>query len=520
MTAGAVSAGRLPRRLLLAGAAGSVLVAVGGVGAGALPRPDPDRGWLGITVLASTATTRSLSTALAVVGVVLLVGAWWRTRRVLDGLAPSALIRATAVWSLPLLVAPPMFSRDVYAYAGQALVAARSLDPYDAGPSAVGGDVAANVDDVWLDTPSPYGPAFLGPASLVLRGTGDDVVPAVLLLRLLAVLGLVLTAWALPRLARACGVPAQRALWLGLANPLGLLHGVAGAHNDALMVGLLVTGLALALRPPPRPPEAASSDASPDEGRDAPRSGARHWGMTRPSTPTLASWQGLVAAGAVVALAGLVKAPALAALPFLVLAVPGVRARVRAGVALAAGAVATAIAVTLASGLGWGWLSTLTTGRERLSLFSPTTGLGVAVGQVLEAVGAVDDAADAREAVLAIGVLAALAVSAGLLLRVPRLGAVQALGLALLVVVVLSPTVQAWYVLWGVVLLAAVVGPRTAAALGAACLVLCLTVWPGGRSVVRPPLYGVPLVAAAVAAAVVWRRAAVEAGDRAPAANS
>ena len=42
-------------------------------------------------------------------------------------------------------------------------------------------------------------------------------------------------------------MPADRALWLGVLNPLVLLHFVSGAHNDALLVGLLVAGLVLVL---------------------------------------------------------------------------------------------------------------------------------------------------------------------------------------------------------------------------------------------------------------------------------
>jgi hypothetical protein len=57
--------------------------------------------------------------------------------------------------------------------------------------------------------------------------------------RLLAVLGLLLAGWALHRLGR------ERALWLGVANPLVLLHLVGGMHNEALMLGLLLAGLAV-----------------------------------------------------------------------------------------------------------------------------------------------------------------------------------------------------------------------------------------------------------------------------------
>ena len=151
----------------------------------------------------------------------------------------------------------------------------------------------------------------------------------------------------------------------------------------------------------------------------------------------------------------------------------------------------TAVAVTVLSGLGWGWLGSLDAGRARLSLFSPLTGLGQAVG--------------ALDAVLAAGLVLAALLCTGLLLAAPRLGAVRALGLLLLGVSLLLPVVQPWYVLWGVCLLAATASPRTAAALGAGCLALCLLVAPSGRSVVRPPLYGVPMVLAAAAVALVHR---------------
>src|SRR5205814_4862608 len=72
--------------------------------------------------------------------------------------------------------------------------------------------------------------------------------------------------------------------WLALVNPLVLVHGLSGAHNDALMAGLLVLALAVALVPGPPLPLA-------------------------------------VGVGAVAGLAVGVKATALVALPFLVLVV-------------------------------------------------------------------------------------------------------------------------------------------------------------------------------------------------------
>ena len=50
----------------------------------------------------------------------------------------------------------------------------------------------------------------------------------------------------LPRLARSYGRDPSVAFILAVLNPLVLLHLVAGAHNDALMLGFLLAGLSLA----------------------------------------------------------------------------------------------------------------------------------------------------------------------------------------------------------------------------------------------------------------------------------
>ncbi len=421
------------KRAVPVGVLGSVLLALGATGVGALP----PSGW-------GLLRGSPLALPLSVAGIVLLGGAWWALREA----AASVVLRATVVWGLPLLLAPPLASRDAYAYVGQAALVVRGLDPYAVGPGALPGPLSAGVDEVWIDSPAPYGPLWLGLAGLVVRVTGS-VVPSLVGMRLLAVVGLALLAWALLRLADVPG----RALWLGVANPLVLVHLLSGAHNDALMIGLMAAGLAVAGR------------------------GGR--------------W--LVVGAALVTGGALVKVPAVAALAFLpLLAASTLPGRVRAAAVVGVSAVATAVLVTLASGLGWGWLGSLDAGRARLALFSPLTGLGVAVGRL--------------DAVLAAGLVLAALVGLGLLLAADRLGPLRACGLLLLAVALLLPVVQPWYVLWGGVLLGACSSARVAAGLGAACLVLTLLVQPSGRSVVRPPLYGVPIALAAVAGSLVARR--------------
>ena len=64
----------------------------------------------------------------------------------------------------------------------------------------------------------------------------------VVLLRLWSVAGVALIAYCIPRLARLLRDGAGPVFMLAVLNPLTLLALVGGAHNDALMVGLLLAG--------------------------------------------------------------------------------------------------------------------------------------------------------------------------------------------------------------------------------------------------------------------------------------
>lgn len=463
----------VPHRLFATGFVGTVLLALGGVGAGVLPGiHDPIASSLRLESIRENAWGRGIATGVVVLGMLLLASAWWQLRPLLDDLAPHALLVVAAVWSLPLVFGPPLFSQDLYAYAGQGHLVANHIDPYTYGP----GDYepaskwSYNVDKVWRYSPAPYGPVWLALSGLVVRLAGNHLVPALFMLRGLAVLGLVLIAWALPRLARAHGVAPQRALWLGLANPLLLIHGIGGGHNDTLMVGLLACGLVAASR-----------------------------------TPT--SYR-LVLATLLIVSAALVKLPAIAALGFLPMALPTWRQRFRAALVIAPTAVVSGVLLTVITGLGWGWLNNLDAGSARVSIFSPVSGIGHGLGELLKEIGLVDTPLVVTRLVLAGGLAAAGVIALVLLLRSNTLGPQRALGLSLIAVVALAPTVQPWYLVWGLVLLAAVIGRRAEIALGALSLALCLSILPNGRSLFRPPLYGAPMFAAIALAVIEVRRSA------------
>ena len=116
-------------------------------------------------------------------GVVLLIAAWALLGRVIRGPeppTPRALLVVLAVWAAPLLLAPPLFSRDVYSYLAQGAMVDAHIDVYTHGPARLGGPLADEVAPVWQHTATPYGPVFLAVASALsgltrARSTGRTV---------------------------------------------------------------------------------------------------------------------------------------------------------------------------------------------------------------------------------------------------------------------------------------------------------------------------------------------------------
>lgn len=354
------------------------------------------------------------------VGTALLVLAWWAGRH---GVPSARWVGVTVgLWLLPLLVAPPLGSRDVYSYACQGAVYAAGADPYAGGVADAGCRWLAAVSPAWHDTPAPYGPLFILVAGAATT-LGGSLAGTVALLRLAALLGVALTAYCLPGLARHGGVHPDRALWLVLACPLVAVHLVSGAHNDALMVGLVVAGLRVVLDRP---------------GRVLP----------------------LLAGGALLGLAVSVKATAGVVVPFAMLAaLPGtyrVRALVRHGGVVLAGAVAAALLATGLAGLGVGWVRGLASSGDSVQWTSPPTAVGLTVDYLGRLFGAHWDAVPVARMV-GLAVLALLLVAIWWWARRgrPLLGA----GLALAATVGLAPVFHPWYAVWPLAVLAVAAVP-------------------------------------------------------------
>ncbi|GGC71089.1 alpha-(1-_6)-mannopyranosyltransferase A [Hoyosella rhizosphaerae] len=236
-------------RATLLGLVGALTLVVGGLGSGSLRRHDPlletmQLSWLryghGLVI----------ASILLWVGVLLMIWAWVRLgRATIRGDVSLAELRLTVLlWTVPMLFSVPLFSRDAYSYLAQGALLRDGFDPYSVGPVANPGIILENVSTVWTTTPAPYGPAFMLIAMLVTVISGDSIVIGTMLMRIAMLPGLILTLWAVPRLARYLGGNPAIAIWLGVLNPLVLIHLIGGVHNEVLMVGLMAAGVVLALQ--------------------------------------------------------------------------------------------------------------------------------------------------------------------------------------------------------------------------------------------------------------------------------
>jgi hypothetical protein len=416
------------------GFAGSALLGVSALGAGVLPQPDRFAESLGLSVL-RTQPGLGICIVLAVVGMAILALAWWQLRS-LRGMTVRWATITAAWWALPLALAPPLFSRDMYSYAAQGDLLANGVDPYLHGPAALPSRWLESVSVTWYNTPAPYGPLFLWLAKGAAEIAGTHLIVALLLLRLTALIGVALTAVALPRLARACGVDPVKAQWLAIANPLLLAHFVSGGHNDALMVGFLVAGLAFAV--------------------------SRRGG-----------W-----AAACIALAAAVKVPAVLALPFVALLwaprFPRHQRLVLSSVATGAVAVGTFVTVSTMAGLGLGWVHALKTPGAIIQWTSIPTGVGTVAGWIVAGLGRPDLVMSCIDSARALGLSVTLILlallwrhayqRASLRWRVPSVTEspenaqfIVALFCACLVAInLLGPIFHPWYGLWFLIPMAAV----------------------------------------------------------------
>ncbi|MGH9007125.1 MAG: polyprenol phosphomannose-dependent alpha 1,6 mannosyltransferase MptB [Acidimicrobiales bacterium] len=392
-------------------------------------------------------------------GLVLLMRVWYGMTRALSrrpGTPLKHLWLILALWIIPMLVIAPIFSRDVFSYAAQGEMVSHHINPYNYGPFTLGAGPYVNpVDPLWANAPAPYGPLFLMLDGFFASASLHHVLFTVILLRLLAVAGVALIAYAIPKLARAYGREPGPIFLLTALNPLVLLTLVGSAHNDAIMIGLLLCGLAAAK--------------------------TRHpvWGVV------------------LCALAAAIKAPAgLGVLyigwEWLGAGVPW-RHRIRPVVTAGIITIAVLALLSVVSGLGWGWVMNLETPGTVRSWLAPTTAIGLGLSALLHAIGWHVSTTAVLSGARVFGFTVAGAIGIYLLKVSDRIGGLRALAITLLLFVVLGPVVQPWYLTWGLLLLAPVAFGRTRTLIIGVSVLSPFIGLTGGRALVDQLFHADPL---------------------------
>jgi alpha-1,6-mannosyltransferase len=394
-----------------------------------------------------------LGIMLVYLGIALLLGAWFETIRALrtgSRIGLRQLLLLLVAWAAPILLAPPLFSRDVYSYAGQGQMVAKGLDPYLHGPTVLGsGPFLSLVDPLWRHATAPYGPAWERLSGFVVQLSGHRVLWAVAGFRMVAVIGLALLAWEVPALARAAGHSSTLAFTVAVLNPLVLLVLLGGAHNDALMLGLLALGCTLAARRHP------------------------------------------LAGLACCALAAEIKAPALIAALFIGWAWWGEGQNLRQRLAKTLLAVCFTLAVMAAigaiAGMSWRWVGALFGAGTVVSWLDPVTAVGLALTHIGHALGYHGGSGAFVRGSRVIGLGIAAAISIRLLIQSRDQEPIRALGWSIFAFVLLGPVLWPWYYPWAFVFLAVIAEGWTLRLVAALSAVACFADMPSPRLLISAP---------------------------------
>lgn len=164
-----------------------------------------------------------------------------------DQLPQRAVLIGVASLNVLVLLAPLIMSTDVFSYVAYGRIGAvYGANPYFHGPSAIALDPAyAFIANRWAATPTVYGPLFtalsylLAPLSLAWNVLAYKAIAAI------SSLVIVVVVWKASILR---GLNPVRAVVIVGLNPVILVYGVGGGHNDLLMLAILLIGVYMQLR--------------------------------------------------------------------------------------------------------------------------------------------------------------------------------------------------------------------------------------------------------------------------------
>ena len=471
---------------------GSVLLTLGGFGVGALPVDGGPAVALRLPGF-TFGHGAGLALTLCWIGVALLVTSWLAVgpRAVAGRLPVRDGAWATVLWSLPMLPAIPLFSRDAWSYLAQGAMTGAGVDPYEYGPDANPGPFTSEVSPDWQSTPTPYGPLHLLLMRIIVALSGGHPAVGILILRVLVLISIAVMLILIVAAARRVGVDAGAAVWMAGASPLTVIHLSGGLHNEVFPLAACVAAVVLTLD--------------------------RHY-----------AW-----AGVVVGLAVALKATAVIVAPFLLWIAldhrrnspatggSGMRPLVGATRDTALAAVVAAgvfVLATFASGTGFGWVNAISVSDRVINYLSAPT----AVAHLIHALPGTPGFADILAVSRDVGrvVLALVLTAVWWCSRRSTSSALRGILGAMLVFVVLNSLAWPWYHVWVTAFwFLGRPGPRATNAAVGLTVFLVMAIGPNGStSLYSPAIVGAAVLASAAASWWWGRRAtdSVSGGVRTP----
>ncbi|HEX3814420.1 MAG TPA: polyprenol phosphomannose-dependent alpha 1,6 mannosyltransferase MptB [Mycobacteriales bacterium] len=396
----------------MAGFAAIVLIIVCGGHAGPVAGTWPLSRWFGLLNVPSAGWSDRSGARLLLIAVTVLALAWLVIHRAARArrLSLSAVAGVAAGWSVPLLVAPPLFSGDLYSYTAQGLLQWQGMDPYRVGPSALGPTSALSaVDPRWQDVPAPYGPLALLVERAAAAVSGGGAVATLVTLRLIMQLALL-----------GCAVVAVRAVAVGerpavlsyvLLSPLIVLQVSSAGHLESLLMLGILGAVVAAQR--------------------------QCWTVA------------IAAATAAFAIKASVLPAVVAICWFHATQVSVHRERLRVVRSDLIIALATYGVVALIVPDNWGWVRSLSTPGQSVTADAPTT---IVVRLLTDLPGAIALRTDPTILTVGriLGMLLAAAIGCGLIVTHRSRPLAATVGYALLAVGLLGPVLYPWYLLWGI----------------------------------------------------------------------
>jgi len=162
-------------------------------------------------------------------------------------ISPRVALVSIVGLSALFLLAPVILSTDVFSYQAYGRMGTLyATNPYLHGPSTIMLDpLYSFIGSKWVSTPTAYGPLF---TALSYGLAHLDISASVIAYKSLAALAFLVTIGLVWKAARIRGLdPVRAAIIVGL-NPLTVVWGLGGGHNDLLMLAPLIAGVYVLLQ--------------------------------------------------------------------------------------------------------------------------------------------------------------------------------------------------------------------------------------------------------------------------------